>query len=71
MVGDAARRAKRRDRVFGRGAMGMVERDYMWNTLGIRDWIVRGGHLVDDWIESSCLSGMSLVFGGGRGIDTN
>ncbi len=49
----------------------MVERDYMWNTLGIRDWIVRGGHLVDDWIESSCLSGMSLVFGGGRGIDTN
>jgi len=42
------------------GAMGKVERDYMWNTPGIRDWILRGGHLVDDWIESSCLSGMSL-----------
>lgn len=52
--------------------MGMVERDYMWNTLGIRDWIVRGGHMVDDWIESSCLSGMSLFlscfFGCGLGF---
>jgi len=44
----------------------------MWNTLGIRHLIVRGGHLVDDWIESSCLSGMSLflfcIFGWGFGF---
>jgi len=56
----SARGPKHGDRVCGRGAMGEVERDYMWNTPGIKDWIVRGGHLVDDWIESSCLSGMSL-----------
>lgn len=31
--------------------------DYMWNTLGIRNWITQGGHETDDWIESSCLSG--------------
>lgn len=46
--------------------MGNTERDYMWNTLGIRDWIVTGGHMTDDWIESSCLSGMCVfVFGAG------
>ncbi len=33
------------------------ESDYMWNTIGIKDWIVQGGHMTDDWIESSCLSG--------------
>ena len=43
MVGDAEGGAERRDRVSGGGAMGEVERDYMWNTLGIRDWIVKGG----------------------------
>ena len=36
-----------------------TESDYMWNTLGIRDWIVNGGHMTDDWIESSCLSGLT------------
>lgn len=53
--------------------MGAVERDYMWNTLGIRDWIVKGGHMLDDWIESSCLNGMWIPFfldwGGGKGAD--
>ena len=34
-----------------------VVSDYMWNTLGIRNWIVQGGHETDDWIESSCLNG--------------
>jgi len=43
-------------------AMGSVERDYMWNSLGIRDWIVRGGHMTDDWIMASCLSGMCVFF---------
>lgn len=36
-------------------------RDYMWNTIGIRDWIVNGAHQMDDWIESSCLSGKSFL----------
>lgn len=40
------------------GPMQQIENDYMWNTLGIRDWIVQGDHMTDDWILSSCLSGM-------------
>ncbi|MCJ1460301.1 hypothetical protein MMC28_010680 [Mycoblastus sanguinarius] len=31
--------------------------DYMWNTVGIQNWITQGGHMTDDWIESSCLTG--------------
>ena len=38
--------------------------DYMWNTLGIRDWITKGNHMMDDWIESSCLSGEFSAFAG-------
>lgn len=43
-------------------ALDPVVSDYMWNTLGIRDWIVTGDHMVDDWIESSCLSGKWMFF---------
>ena len=44
------------DYLAGKGLDSVVS-DYMWNTLGIREWIVKGQHEVDDWIESSCLSG--------------
>lgn len=45
--------------------------DYMWNTLGIKDWIVQGGHMTDDWIESSCLSGKVMtIIGNGALILT-
>ncbi|CAF9936386.1 MAG: hypothetical protein HETSPECPRED_010315 [Heterodermia speciosa] len=36
-----------------------VVSDYMWDTVGIRNWITQGGHETDDWIESSCLGGRS------------
>ena len=47
---------------LGGGALDGEVSGYMWNTLGIRDWIVNGGHATDDWIMSSCLPGEFFVF---------